>query len=276
LKCKIENCELEVKTKGYCGKHYVYLKRHSLLTNENLNKCKIEGCENLEYAREMCHQHYRYHLRKGLIDLDAIKICKVEGCNEKMLTNGYCNRHMMQIRAYGKILERTHRDLNEIIIYDDFAEVVLYDKNNNEIAQALIDVDIVDKVKEFKWSISGRNYVVCSSNKIKLHDLVMDNYEKIYIIDHIDRNPLNNMKHNLRFATIQQNQFNKGKLENKTSKYKGVSLVKSSGKWKARIRFNDELIQLGNYMNEADAGRAYDKKAKELFGEFAYLNFPDE
>jgi hypothetical protein len=277
LKCKIENCENEVRTKGYCNKHYSYAKRSSLIDDGSLVKCKIEGCENLEYAREMCHQHYRYHLRKGLIDFDEVKLCKVVGCNEKVRAKHYCNRHYIQLRVYGKILERTLKDLNEIIIHDDFAEIILYNKDNIEVAQALIDVDDVDKVKDFKWGINGWNYVVNMNNNLKLHNLIMNNYDDNMIIDHIDHNPLNNMKYNLRHATSQENSFNVSKRNNPTSsKYKGVTYRKDNDTWRARITINAELINLGQFESEEEAAKTYDKKAKELFGEFACLNFPEE
>jgi hypothetical protein len=47
-------------------------------------------------------------------------------------------------------------------------------------------------------------------------------------------------------------------------------------KWIASIGFNRNKIHLGLFTNEEDAARAYDRKAMELFGEFAYLNFQEE
>ena len=47
------------------------------------------------------------------------------------------------------------------------------------------------------------------------------------------------------------------------------------GKWKARIRQEGTDIIIGDYDNELDAARAYDKKARVMHGEKAQLNFPD-
>ena len=66
--------------------------------------------------------------------------------------------------------------------------------------------------------------------------------------------------------------MNKFKSKNKSSKYKGVSLRKNTKKYRACIHINKKRYDLGSFNNEDDAARAYNIKAKELFGEFAYLN----
>ena len=95
-------------------------------------------------------------------------------------------------------------------------------------------------------------------------------------VDHINGNPLDNRKSNLRICTNAENQRNRGVNKNNTSGYKGVCWAKQNKKWKARIKHNGKLIHLGYYKDKEEAARAYDKKAKELHGEYAYLNFPDE
>jgi hypothetical protein len=66
------------------------------------------------------------------------------------------------------------------------------------------------------------------------------------------------------------------RCKSKASKYVGVNENKKrKKKWCARIKFNKKYIYLGNYEIEEAAARAYDKKALELYGEFAKLNFPN-
>ena len=77
----------------------------------------------------------------------------------------------------------------------------------------------------------------------------------------------------MRFCTRKENQQNRSKNKNGTSIYKGVCFDKKANKWKARIKHNGQRIHLGYFTNESDAGRAYDRKANELFREFAVLNF---
>jgi hypothetical protein len=92
--------------------------------------------------------------------------------------------------------------------------------------------------------------------------------------EHKDRNGLNNQRSNLRPATNQQNSINQVGC-NKSSQYKGVFFDKSRGKFAAQIKINYKSTFIGRFISEIEAALAYDKKAKEVFGEFAYLNFQD-
>ena len=92
------------------------------------------------------------------------------------------------------------------------------------------------------------------------------------VVDHIDRNKLNNQITNLRWVTQQQNNMNSTIRAGTSSQYKGVAYHKTKSKWYAYIRFDRKLLHLGHFANEEDAARAYNAKAIELFGEFANLN----
>ena len=93
------------------------------------------------------------------------------------------------------------------------------------------------------------------------------------VVDHIDRNPLNNRGSNLRLCTPRQNCFNQ-RPKRGTSKYKGVYWHKKQKTWAAIIEMNSKSTHLGFFKSESDAAKAYDKIAEKIFGEFAYLNFP--
>ena len=92
------------------------------------------------------------------------------------------------------------------------------------------------------------------------------------LVDHIDRNPFNNQKSNLRRVTFQQNVMNRGKYAKASSRYKGVGWFKKYKKWRAGIALNDRYYHLGYFTDEKAAALAYNNKAKELFGEYAFLN----
>lgn len=96
------------------------------------------------------------------------------------------------------------------------------------------------------------------------------------VIDHINRNPFDNRRINLRICSVAQNGYNTSKQKNRSSIYKGVYKPKGRKKFRCTIHKDNKSYFLGNFYNEIDAAHVYDKKARELFCEFAYLNFPEE
>ena len=105
-----------------------------------------------------------------------------------------------------------------------------------------------------------------------MHNLIMNPPEGMFV-DHIDRNPLNNQRSNLRIVTHAENCRNrKVRRDNKVG-YKGV--YKAGNHYHAQI-FNEGRIEtLGSFNKKKEAALAYDKRAYELFGDITYLNFPD-
>lgn len=93
-------------------------------------------------------------------------------------------------------------------------------------------------------------------------------------IDHIDGDKQNNRINNLRLCTHNQNQHNQGIRRSNSSGYKGVSFMKSAGKWQAQICCNSKIKHLGLFVHKEDAAHAYDIASLELHGEFAWTNFP--
>lgn len=100
------------------------------------------------------------------------------------------------------------------------------------------------------------------------------------IVDHINRNTLDNRKENLRFVTYSQNCINAKPRTDGVSKFKGVySRDKKTyplHPWVAQIKYKKKTYNLGYFSTEEDAARAYDKKAWELCPKHAYLNFPQD
>mgnify|MGYP001248554429 CR=1 FL=1 len=91
-------------------------------------------------------------------------------------------------------------------------------------------------------------------------------------VDHINNNPLDNRKENLRICTHAENMANSSIQKNNTSGYKGVYWNANRKKWQAQISVKNKVVSLGRFENIEEAARAYDKAAKENYGIFAKLN----
>lgn len=137
---------------------------------------------------------------------------------------------------------------------------------------AICDEDRVKEVNIYTWHNGGRGYISAYINgkTVMLHKLL---YPEISKIDHINRNKLDNRSCNLRPCDRSQNKANSAKQSDNTSGFKGVTLKKETGKFQASIRANGVRYHIGSFPTAIEAAKAYDAKAKELFGEFANLNF---
>jgi len=92
------------------------------------------------------------------------------------------------------------------------------------------------------------------------------------IVDHKDRNTLNDFIDNLRDADISQNNKNKCSKIGSTSKYLGVHFDSNRKRWIAKIKNSEKSIHLGTFKDEKMAALAYNCAAKVHHGEFANLN----
>lgn len=140
---------------------------------------------------------------------------------------------------------------------------------------ALVDDEDFEQVSKVNWCLKKSGYVTGYSNgkHVSMHRVIMK-AKKGQTIDHKDHNGLNNQKSNLRFCTLSQNCANQ-KARGGTSKYKGVSRRKDRPSWRVLVRCNGRRFYCGSFKCEKQAAKAYDKKAKEVHGEFALLNFPN-
>lgn len=149
---------------------------------------------------------------------------------------------------------------------------------------AIIDESDFDLVSKYKWLAhqhkKGATWYAKTfagtrpnMNVLSMHQLILDRV----LVDHKNGDGLDNRRSNLRLCTPSQNCQNKTKQKTKTSsKYKGVHWNKNMSKWHVQIEKNGVGIYLGCFKDEIEAAKVYDKKAIELFGEFARLNFNDK
>ena len=146
--------------------------------------------------------------------------------------------------------------------------------------EVLVDDEDYDQIIQYNWHIGRQKskFRVERNHKAgirRLHRFILNISDPSIQVDHIDRNPLNNQKNNLRIVSVTENNRNIALSKRNTSGYKGVSWHKTANKWTVRIHYNGKYHSCGLYDNVKDAARAYNEKALEYYKEFAFLNKVD-
>ena len=184
-------------------------------------------------------------------------VCRIKKIGEFY----YCPKHLTRHYRHQDMYAKSIYDANEYILYEDYAEIVLCDKDGVETSRALIDLDCVDMCKQYKWHLrkghGDTNYVIASlpnNEKIHLHRLIM-NYNGERDIDHINRNGLDNRKSNLRIVDHSNNLLN--------NKHTGIYQV-GSGRYRASCCKNYKTIYIGTYDTFEEAANARTQFLKEL------------
>lgn len=147
-------------------------------------------------------------------------------------------------------------------------EIILSNSN----LKVLVDDADYERLNKVSWRLNNSGYASRLSSRELMHCVLMEAKQ----IDHKDLNKLNNQRDNLRKASDSQNKANtpKNYTQGYTSKYKGVYwFERSKKKWRACVKKRGYKHYLGSFEFEIQAALAYDKKAIELFGEFARPNF---
>ena len=140
---------------------------------------------------------------------------------------------------------------------------------------AFVDENDFTSVCGMPW-LAGKNgqkyYVYChiKRKRIFLHRFLLKATPG-QIVDHINRNPLDNRRANLRFATARQNALNADHALS-ASGYRGVTRGKVG--WRVRIRLGDKRFTKDGFHSVVEAALVYDDLASEYHGDFAVLNFP--
>jgi hypothetical protein len=153
---------------------------------------------------------------------------------------------------------------------------------SNGKAYAIVDDEDFEYVSQFTWelaagyarrTVSSRRVLGKRQQTRALMHREINRTPEGMMTDHINRNPLDNRKENLRTCTSADNQRNHGKRNIPTSsKYKGVFWDKKNNKWKASIKVYGKNFHLGRFECEEDAALAYNVAASTHFGDFAGLN----
>lgn len=149
-----------------------------------------------------------------------------------------------------------------------------------------IDLEDFELVSKHRWNAHKRNHSNSGSLKydavtnilygsIYMHRLI-NNTPKEFVTDHIDDNPLNNRRNNLRAVTTSRNKQNARLRSNNKSGYKGVSWCKRGNKWTARFRLGKKYLFLGRFDSLEEAALAYNKAVTKHRPEYGFLNIIDK
>lgn len=121
------------------------------------------------------------------------------------------------------------------------------------------------KNKILKADICGSFYyrVNLLGKKYYIHRLVAENFiekkEGYNNVNHKNGIKTDNTLGNLEWCNIRENTSHNYLNKDKTSKYVGVHFRNDSNKWRASIRVDGKLVDLGTYKNELDASISYQK-----------------
>lgn len=143
---------------------------------------------------------------------------------------------------------------------------------------ALIDSQDLPFISRWKWYAresngtwyaargqwNGKNNTI-----IKMHRVLLS-AKKGYLVDHINHDTLDNTRGNLRLVTSSQNQMNR--IASAKSGFKGVALTRNKKRYRTFIKIDGSYRHLGVFDEILEAARAYNRAAKEAFGDYAFFN----
>jgi hypothetical protein len=176
--------------------------------------------------------------------------------------------------------------MDDITVYEsgaarneDYAGVVcwlLWSRKANAFhrRESLVDVEDFEAVKHLPWKMQKvgkkRYWRISYSHSGETVYLARQllGFPKCAVVDHTNRNTLDDRRRNLRACTVGQNNLNRPGRGNSFSRHKGVVWSPLREKW--RVTASGYLI--GHFEDETEALRAYNRYMKHHIGEFAYLN----
>ena len=188
------------------------------------------------------------------------------------LKKGYCNRHYLRQYRGFSLDNPSRNDARLAVIQGDIAKIPL--GVNAKDGYAIVDKEFA-WLEKHQWTKLPIGYAH-NSEVGYLHHNILGKPANGLLLDHINRDKLDNRVRNLRFADFSQSVGNTKPRAQSFSDYKGVQFNKQKNKWQALITKKRKKTHLGFFIVETDAARAYDEAAKEYWGEYAYLNFPDD
>ena len=125
---------------------------------------------------------------------------------------------------------------------------------------AIVD-DEFERLNRYKWYAihDGNNWYASRSvdnRQLKMHHVIIGKPSKPLVVDHINRNGLDNRKGNLRITTVSKNGFNRKEFT--------LGVYRNKGGWVAMFKFKGKKVYLGRFKSFAEAREAYNQARKEF------------
>lgn len=294
---RVSNYEGEHKGEILCNKHLLQVKRNGRIVDQLKSRRREERvcdiCGDSNGIRQfggsekykgylLCQKHYSQVRDHNNITDETHsqkyknRVCAACGSEECVLYYAkdremLCRKHYNQKHVYGDILNRTIFDKNEIVMLDNCAEVVMYNSKQNESGRVIVDLEKIEEVKNHKWYLDKWGYANAKINGklVFMQNFIYGELQKGEIVDHIDRNPLNNKTENLRLSNKSTNAMNSKKSKNNTSGVVGVSYSKQNQRWRAYISYDGKRKDLGMYEAFEEAVKVRLEAEKQHHKEFA-------
>lgn len=169
--------------------------------------------------------------------------------------------------------EDNNHNNKEIVRNDDgIAIIPIMNKKGDICDYSTVSDDKWHLCMKYSWSMSHGYACGNVEGTVTRMNRFISGAIKDTIVDHIDNKKLNNTNENLRITNHGVNNHNKTKKKNASSQYFGVYFIKLSETWRSEIRKDNKRYNVGHFQREIDAAKAYNIKAKELYGDCAKLN----
>ena len=186
-----------------------------------------------------------------------------------------CCKHYQQKLKYGHFLDSNPysiMDSNEFIIEGDIGYIILKNTKGVTVGKAIVDAEDIDRLILKKWRLWKGRVFTGNFDPVSLQYAVLNldkkNDQHQQVVDHINGNPLDNRKSNLRVVTQRENALNKGMMSNNKSGYLGVWFDAERNRWASEIKIDDKKCYLGRYKFIQDAVYARYLAETLLFKEY--------
>jgi len=178
-----------------------------------------------------------------------------------------CCKGKNHYRGMYSTLEGAKKDKDFLAWSREQHQAQLNYKHNLKLGIVVSECD-ANLLYKYSFFLDSKGYATTSKGFNKkqkaLHKIIM--CKPNCVVDHIDRNPLNNGRGNLRYCNTKQNVQNTSFFKNNTSGHKGVYFHKGSKKWVAFVGDRNKVITIGSFKNKEDAIKARKEKSNKLFG----------